>query len=156
MVSTYEEAVRRLTGAGFALWDICESSERKNASGKKTSMDSDIKKLKPAAIEELVAAHPSIRRLVFATGKGSAKIFRDKFADWLQRGAFCCGNDAAFQVFNEKKALQIRKLKAGEKAGAIELIVPSSVSPAACKEPGERNFGEKKDAWLRDVFGKPK
>ena len=170
VVTTYEEAVRRLLGAGYALWDICESSERKNKSGKKTSMDADISKLVPAPIEELVEAYPSIRRLVFATGKGSAKIFRDKFGDWLRRGHFCCGNDAAFEVFNEKKGMRIprksmllattedkqggstkRKAEALE-TRLIELVVPPSVSPAACRFAGERDFGEKRAGWLQHVF----
>ena len=70
VVKDYAGAVNRLTDAGYALWDICESSER-TKSGKKTSMDADIKNAKPAEIEALVNQHSSIRRIVFVTGKGS-------------------------------------------------------------------------------------
>ena len=70
VVKDYAGAVSRLMDAGYALWDICESSER-TKSGKKTSMDADIKNAKPAEIEALVNQHSSIRRIVFVTGKGS-------------------------------------------------------------------------------------
>ena len=33
--------------------------------------------------------------------------------------------------------------------GAIELVVPPSVSPAAA---ANGNFGDKRDRWMRDVF----
>ena len=56
-------------------------------------------------------------------------------------------------------------VKFGEKGNAgdgaangvamIELVVPPSVSPAAARFEGERNFGEKLDGWMRDVFAEP-
>ena len=79
----YEEAVARLQGAGYALWDILSSSVRKSKkSGKQSSLDSDIRTPKAADIEGLVRRHPSIRRIVFVTGKGSADTFRKHFSEW--------------------------------------------------------------------------
>ena len=52
-------------------------------------------------IEELVNAHPSIRRLVFVTGSGSAAIFQQHFEAWLASGRFVCGNERAFKVFGD-------------------------------------------------------
>ena len=83
VVRDYEEAVARLQGAGYALWDILSSSVRKNKkSGKKSSLDSDIRTPKAADIEGLVRRHPSVRRIVFVTGKGSADTFRVHFSEW--------------------------------------------------------------------------
>jgi G:T/U-mismatch repair DNA glycosylase len=83
VVADYEEAVARLQGAGYALWDILSSSVRKSKkSGKQSSLDSDIRTPKPADIEGLVRDHPTIRRIVFVTGKGSADTFRKHFSEW--------------------------------------------------------------------------
>ena len=83
VVADYEEAVSRLQGAGYALWDILASSERKSKkSGRQSSLDSDIRKAKKADIEGLVRRHPSLRRIVFVTGKGSADMFRQYFSEW--------------------------------------------------------------------------
>ena len=83
VVADYEEAVSRLQGAGYALWDILASSERKSKkSGRQSSLDSDIRKAKTADIEGLVRRHPSLRRIVFVTGKGSADKFRQYFSEW--------------------------------------------------------------------------
>ena len=165
VVEEYDDAVRRLLGAGYALWDILESSERKSGN-KKTSMDAHIKKAKKAPIEELVNAHPSIRRLVFVTGSGSAAIFQQHFEAWLASGRFVCGNERAFKVFGDgskrggKGTTRVpMKGNAGDGAAngvaMIELVVPPSVSPAAARFEGERNFGEKLDGWMRDVFAEP-
>ena len=62
VVADYEEAVARLQGAGYALWDILSSSVRKSKkSGKQSSLDSDIRSPKAADIEGLVRRHPSIK-----------------------------------------------------------------------------------------------
>ena len=159
VVQKYDDAVRQLLGAGYALWDILESSERKSGN-KKTSMDAHIKKGKAAPIEELVNAHPSIRRLVFVTGSGSAAIFQQHFDAWLASGRFVCGNERAFKVFGDgsKRGKCTTRLPMKGNTGAangvamIELVIPPSVSPAAARFEGERNFGEKLDGWMRDVF----
>lgn len=72
VVREYDDAANRLVNAGYAIWDILESSVRKSSkSGRSTSMDADIKQGQAARIEELVNRHPSICRIVFVTGKGS-------------------------------------------------------------------------------------
>jgi G:T/U-mismatch repair DNA glycosylase len=115
----YNEAMRRLNGAGYALWDILESSERKG------SLDSAIKNPTPAPIEAFVERYKSVQRICFATGKGSAISFRKHFADWLQRGRFRVAPDAAsVEVFGTgTKAVP-------NVADGIELCVMHSVSPA--------------------------
>ena len=153
VVPTYKEAVDRLQDAGYALWDVLESSERKSAkSAKKTSMDADIKDGKPAPIEAFVDAYPSVRRLVFVTGSGSAKIFQKHFAEWLasDRTRFVTGNAKAAAVFGAHKKYPIPSREDAGAGIAIELIVPPSVSPAAARFDGD--FGDKKDNWLKDVF----
>lgn len=147
----YEDAVVRLQTAGYALWDFLRSSVRKDKkTGKDSSLDSNITKAKTADIEGLVARHPSIRRLVFVTGKVSANMFGKEFKDWLERGQFCCGNESARTV-QSFKGLPA-KGDPGVADSAIELIVPPSVSSAANRFPGEQNFGQKRDGWMRDVF----
>ena len=47
-----------------------------------SSLDSDIRAATTADIEGLVRRHPSIRRIVFVTGKGSADTFRKHFGEW--------------------------------------------------------------------------
>jgi G:T/U-mismatch repair DNA glycosylase len=131
----YAEATRRLTAAGFAVWDFIESSVRKG------SLDSDIKEEVTADIGGFVARHPSIERIVFATGMGSAVKFRKHFGEWLGRGAFRCGGASALDVF--AKTVTCPALQ-----GGIELVIPPSVSPAMAT----MTFGEKRDAWLDLVF----
>ena len=130
----YAEATGRLTAAGFAVWDFLESSVRKG------SLDSDIKDEVTADIGGFVTSHPSIRRIVFATGKGSADKFRKHFGEWLGRGSFRM-HDTALAVF--KKTVTCPALQ-----GGIELVIPPSVSPAMAT----MTFGEKRDAWLDIVF----
>ena len=130
----YAEATGRLTAAGFAVWDFIESSVRKG------SLDSDIKEEVTADIGGFVTSHPSIKRIVFATGKGSADKFRKHFGEWLGRGSFRM-HDTALAVF--KKTVTCPALQ-----GGIELVIPPSVSPAMAT----MTFGEKRDAWLDLVF----
>ena len=68
--------MRRLTARGYALWDVVAESERKG------SLDADIKNATFADVQALVARHPSIRRIVFVTGKLSADTFRKHFSEW--------------------------------------------------------------------------
>ena len=58
----YEQAVERLTAAGFAIWDIVAQSERGG------SLDQDIRKPRFHDVRQLLADYPSIRRICFATG----------------------------------------------------------------------------------------
>ena len=68
--ATYEEAKAKLFGAGFAVWDVIAESERAG------SLDQDIAKPRFHDVKALLAKYPSIERIAFATGHGSAKIFR--------------------------------------------------------------------------------
>ena len=67
------------------------------------------------------------------------------------RGSFCCANKAALDVFGIKGHAPVpAKGDARAAPGAIELVVPPSVSPAAC---ADGHFGHKRDGWMSDVFG---
>ena len=115
----YDEAVARLTGAGYALWDAVASSKREG------SLDSAIRSATYADVRGLCAATPSIRRICFSTGAGSAKIFKKGNEAWLATpGAFARRDDPA-------TATVFKRVPAAPVAGAIELAVMESVSPAS-------------------------
>ena len=67
----------------------------------------------------------------------------------LERGSFCCANKASLDVFGKGRAPVPAKGDARAAPGAIELVVPPSVSPAAC---ADGHFGNKCDGWMTDVF----
>mmetsp|Transcript_97247 Transcript_97247/g.253417 ORF Transcript_97247/g.253417 Transcript_97247/m.253417 type:complete len:323 (-) Transcript_97247:87-1055(-) len=126
---SYGEAVQRLHRAGYAVWDILESSDREG------SLDSAIRNEKPAPIQEFVALHPTIRRICFATGKGSAIMFRKHFKTWLCTDDFHAAGDA------ESEAV-FGKFARGADRG-IELCVMPSVSPASATS----SYVQKRLGW---------
>ena len=67
----------------------------------------------------------------------------------LEHGSFCCANKASLDVFGKGRAPVPAKGDARAAPGAIELVVPPSVSPAAC---ADGHFGNKCDGWMTDVF----
>lgn len=132
----YDEAMRRLLSRGYCMWDIIESAERKG------SLDSSIIFATAvfADVEGLLRAQPSIRRVVFSTGKQSAALFlrAHRAADWLcAPGAFRPAADPlSEEVFGAHFArLEKRRARLGAPPAAaaspIELCVVESVSPAA-------------------------
>jgi len=135
----YEAAVARLTGAGYALWDSVAASTRKG------SLDTAIRDAEYADVKGLCAAYPSIRRICFSTGVGSAKIFAKGNAAWLKTpGAFRRRDDAA-------AAAAFPRIPTS--GGGIELCVMVSVSPAS--NPRETWSAAKQkqkgfdDAWAK-------
>jgi G:T/U-mismatch repair DNA glycosylase len=172
----YDEATRRLTSNGYALWDFLASSKRKG------SLDSDIKEPVYADVRGFVEAHPSIRKICFATGKASAELFRKGQVNksWLATpGAFAVqsGDALADSVF--AKALPSAGASpalagATAAAGPIELVILESVSPAyvprvAWNSAAQQAAGYddeysrapvplsayawKRDSWLARCFG---
>ena len=148
----YDEARRRLLDAGYCVWDIVGESERAG------SLDQDIKNPRFHDIRALCRQHPSIERICFATGQGSAKIFRGAWKKWLATpGAFTVASDAGSQAVFAKyiaaaaaaddappaadsasTSLVVAHLEAhhqvvddSTRRRPIELIVMESVSPAA-------------------------
>ena len=90
---SYEVARARVIDAGYAVWDVIAESERAG------SLDQDIKKPRFHDIRGLCARHPTIERIAFATGQGSAKIFRAAWKRWLATpGAFRVAPDTASQA----------------------------------------------------------
>ena len=87
---------------------------------------------------------PSIRRIVFASGKTSASIFIRLNKKWLQDGNFAFGggeftSDVFAKFINDSENCQVNP---------IQLVVPVSVSPAAASVP----FKTKREQWLSCVF----
>ena len=113
----YDDAVKKFTGAGYALWDTVASSQRKG------SLDSAIQEAEYADVRGLLRTYPSIRRICFATGGGSAKIFAKAHAAWLKEpGAFRRRDDALSAAAFPKVPTT------GE---GVELCILLSASPAS-------------------------
>ena len=126
---------------GFGLWDIVGSCERADSSGKLSSLDSDIRNPEVNNIPELVAANPSLRRIVITNGAAAATLFTQKFPDWCNSGDLRANDDTISQ-----KALG-KKLK-GSDQSRITVVVAMSPSPAAAT----RSYTEKRDFWEKHVF----
>eukprot|EP01051_Picozoa_sp_SAG22_P015471 SAG22_NODE_2023_length_3123_cov_12.161045_2_plen_353_part_00 len=175
----YEDAMRRLTGSGYAVWDIIESSVRKG------SLDSNIRAAVYADVRGLVARHPTIRKICFATGSNSAAMFRKAPANkaWLAERppAFevAPGDALSQKVFGKvvRTAATASAASApprgggGGGGGIIRLVVMESVSPAyvprqswEAQKQRDKGFDDeyatepvakykwKRDQWLRDCF----
>jgi G:T/U-mismatch repair DNA glycosylase len=171
----YEEAMRRLTGSGYALWDILASSVRKG------SLDSAIRSPVYADVRGLVRSQPSIRRICFATGKGSADLFRKGNKSWLAApGAFELqpGDELSHAVFAKALTAGAPEVEQVEQAAEvwrrppIQLVVLESVSPAYVPRPAWNSAAQraagyddeyarspvpsayawKRDRWLAQCF----
>jgi len=138
----YEDQVARLTGQGFALWDVLHSCEREG------SLDSNIKNEKPNDIAALLARCTSIRR-VCLNGQGAAGFFRKHImtGEVLQLYEWTLVNDSARKVFGRHVASSSSSTSvAGRRA--IELAVLPSTSPAYAT----LRFEQKLEQWTRDCF----
>ena len=138
-ILSYEDQVERLTEAGYALWDVVRECDIRN------SDDNSVTNSKPNDIRGFIEKdQPSIRRIVFASGKTSASIFIRLNKKWLMEGNFSLGggeftSDVFAKFVNDSQNCQVNP---------IQLVVPVSVSPAAASVP----FKSKKDHWLSCVF----
>lgn len=128
----YPEAVSRLLSAGYAVWDIVAASERAG------SLDQDIIRPVFHDLRSLLQAHPSIRRIAFATGAGSARLFRRAWKEWLATpGAFVVadGDSASHAVFARhvkpapESALAEGVVGGSVRATPVQLMVMESVRP---------------------------
>jgi hypothetical protein len=162
--------MERLTGAGYAVWDVLASSVRKG------SLDSAIRNKVYADVQGLVERYPTIKRICFATGKGSADLFRKGNKRWLATpGTFCVApNDtvtwAVFRRELEKAAAAASPTDGGgaQAAGgstaasaassatvaaraAVELVVMESVSPAYVPRPAW-NSNAQREAGHEDEY----
>lgn len=138
---TYEEAVSQLTTRGYALWDVLCESEREG------SLDSSIKKERPADVRRLVQEHPSIRTICFASGGTTASFFKRHFKEWLSEpGAFvAAANSASQQSFG--------KLLRDDNCGTIRLVVMESVSPAYVPMVSTTSEAKRRAAYI--AAGRP-
>ena len=144
-VLTYQQQVEVLTEAGFALWDVVAECTIKN------SDDNSVRDSKPNNIRDFVEKqHPSVRKIVFASGKTSAKIFVKLNKEWLKNGKFVTGDgEYSSEVFSNIIVKDGNKeAAAASESYPIKLLVPFSVSPAAAAI----SFQAKKEQWLSLVF----
>jgi G:T/U-mismatch repair DNA glycosylase len=152
----YEEAVARLTEAGFAVWDIVAESERGG------SLDQDIRKPRFHDIRQLLADHPTIRRICFATGQGSAKIFRGAWKEWLATpGAFQPAPDRTSREVFERfvcasahstdEAIPVPSACfRAVSTQPVELVVMESVSPAAVPSTATYSVAKRAAAYAAE------
>ncbi len=71
--SIYADRLRFVLGQRIALWDVCESGERR------ASADATIRGEVPNRIETLLFAHPQIRTIAF-NGSGARRLYERHFA----------------------------------------------------------------------------
>ena len=129
-----------LTAAGYVLWDVVRQCEITN------SDDNSVRNNRPNDIRTLLElTQPTICRIVFASGKTSAKLFLKMNKTWLKEGKFWVSSGtAASEVFSRYLA-SLEPQDTG-----VELIVPFSVSPACCSV----SFQQKIQQWTEIVFDK--
>ena len=138
-VLNYQEQVAALTSAGYCLWDVVRECHITN------SDDHSVRNQRPNDIRKLVEVnHPTIKRIVFASGKTSAKLFVKMNKTWLGEGKFLLRGDTAEEVFSRYTKCQPDHYS-GE---TLQLIVPFSVSPACASV----SFKPKLDQWREMVF----
>ena len=89
--------------------------------------------------------HPSIKRIVFASGKASAKLFVRMNKTWLREGKFRLRGEGATDVFS-----RYTNSKDENSSESLELVVPYSVSPACASV----SFKQKLEQWMEIVFDK--
>ena len=138
-ILSYREQVEQVTGAGYALWDVVKECNVKN------SDDGSIKEATPNDIRGLLTRFPSITKIVFASGKTSAKLFAKLNKDWLKEGNFLIGGG---EFSSSSFSTKVTRTTLVPGPGTIELVVPYSVSPAMATV----RFSDKRDQWLREVF----
>jgi G:T/U-mismatch repair DNA glycosylase len=143
-VLTYQDQVRRLTGAGFVIWDVLRKAEVKNSDdgsiNLKNSVSNDIKKL--------ILENPSIQKIVFASGGKSASLFRGHHKEWLKQSKrrFTLGNNAATR--KEFSKLISADPPSDPSGPLIELVVVHSVSPAHARA----TYEQKRRSWFEHVY----
>ena len=71
--SVYADRLRFILGQRIALWDVCESGERR------ASADATIRSEVPNRIDALLRAHPLIRAVAF-NGSGARRLYERHFA----------------------------------------------------------------------------
>lgn len=149
----YDEAVQRLTGAGFALWDVLHEAEREGSTDPKIRSASE----RPNDVQAFARAHPSVTRICFSGGIGTATRFARANRQWLQTpGAFTLADTPATRKVFQK--LVPPPPPAGALVGSaqpIVLCVMLSVS-AAFAQPwrgsGERIYIDKRANWFEHCF----
>ena len=106
-ILSYEDQVGRLTEAGYALWDVVRECDIRN------SDDNSVTNSKSNDIRGFIEKdQPSIRRIVFASGKTSASIFIRLNKKWLVEGNFSLGggeftSDVFAKFVNDSQNCQV-------------------------------------------------
>lgn len=135
----YAEQTRRMTAAGFAVWDVIASCVRRGSS------DSDVRAIEPNDIRGFLLAHPSVRRIVI-NSQATAAFFQRLHRAWYTDDAQLClrwANDTARRVF----AKDLRDSSA-HASRPIDVLVMPSTSPAYASV----RYNEKERIWLRECY----
>jgi G:T/U-mismatch repair DNA glycosylase len=142
----YDAAMDRLLSRGYAIWDVINSAERKGSLDSAIKMDTAIY----SDIPLLLRNNPGIERICFATGSGSADIFRKKWKDWLTTdGLFRVAADEASQkVFGKAVARTVGGAERGVELCVMESVSPAYVPRQSCKPEAQRKRGFD-DQWAR-------
>ncbi|KAL1499990.1 hypothetical protein AB1Y20_012668 [Prymnesium parvum] len=140
----YDAAAARLAAAGFALWDVVGACEREG------SLDADIAPQSVVAndVRALCDRFPSIRRVCFASGAQTAKLFLQQNEEWVRSGAFSLPHGEPIPPpFAARKWRDAFTIAEGTPPRIVLVVLPS-VSPAAASI----SYLAKREAWERLCF----
>ncbi|KAL3934124.1 MAG: hypothetical protein SGARI_003524 [Bacillariaceae sp.] len=143
---SYQQQVDIFCSKGFALWDVLATCKRKGSLDSAIQSGSDI----PNNIRGFVKQHPSIRRIVFASGKSTARYFNMHFKDWWMTGELTYSGDHPYSVeMFGKMMFDNRGNQVTPNNNAIVCVVAKSVSPA----DANTTYIEKRQFWENHVYG---
>lgn len=150
---SYADAHRALTASGFAVWDVLSEAEREGSTDPKIRGASE----RANDVAAFLRERPTIRRICFSSGQGTAARFVKTNRAWLGTpGAFMLvDSPATHRVFGRIVPPPPPAAGAQQRPPPIELAVMLSVSGAFVapwKGRGERIYVEKRDDWFRHCF----
>ncbi|KAG8469040.1 hypothetical protein KFE25_007558 [Diacronema lutheri] len=154
----YAEAVHRLTSAGYAVWDVLCEAEREGSTDPKICRSSE----HANDVDAFVRAHPTVRRICFSSGQGTAARFARANRAWLATpGAFALAESRATRAVFARFVPTTpapAALPGSTAAEPIVLAVMLSVSAAFVapwRGAGERIFVDKRADWFTHCFRLP-
>jgi hypoxanthine-DNA glycosylase len=149
---TYPDARNALTAAGFAVWDVLSEAEREGSTDPKIRGASE----RANDVAAFLRERPTIRRICFSSGQGTAARFVKANRAWLGTpGAFVLADSpATLRVFGRVVPPPL-PADAHTRTPMIELAVMLSVSGAFVapwKGRGECIYVDKREDWFRHCF----
>ncbi|KAL3922886.1 MAG: hypothetical protein SGILL_001968 [Bacillariaceae sp.] len=137
----YPQQVDILCSKGFALWDVLATCKRTGSLDRGIQSGSGI----PNDIRGFVKHHPTIQRIVFASGKSTARYFNMNFKEWWKTGELAYYGDHPYSVeMFQKMLVDDAGCDVIPNKDAIVCVCAKSVSPADAKTSyiGKRQFWE--------------